>query len=74
MDGVGEYMYGDGTVYSGEFENNQKHGFGVFIYQNGKKNKVVFNKDNLVTNKVENLVINTDNLDSSHKNDKNHDD
>ena len=36
MKGEGEYTYGDGSKYIGNFMNNNKHGKGTFIYEDGR--------------------------------------
>jgi radial spoke head protein 1 len=35
MQGVGTYIYPDGSVYKGDWKNNQHHGVGVYEFPNG---------------------------------------
>jgi hypothetical protein len=40
--GMGIYVFNDGSVYEGRFENSWFHGIGALCY---KKNKLVYNGD-----------------------------
>jgi len=35
INGTGKYVYSDGDIYEGEFENNYRHGFGRYQYIEG---------------------------------------
>ena len=37
MHGSGQYLYSDGSVYDGEWEDNRMHGAGCFTFANGNK-------------------------------------
>lgn len=37
MDGEGEFLFADGRKYKGQYQNNVKHGYGIFEWPNGKK-------------------------------------
>lgn len=34
--GRGKFNYSEGSIYEGEWKNNQMHGFGTLYYSNGK--------------------------------------
>lgn len=35
MEGLGVYLYKNGSVYKGEFRNDDKNGYGELLYYNG---------------------------------------
>ena len=37
MNGFGNLFYEDGRKYVGEFQNDLKHGHGIYSWPNGKK-------------------------------------
>ena len=37
MNGKGETIWPDGKKYKGEYQEDKKHGFGIFEWGNGKK-------------------------------------
>lgn len=36
MHGRGKYVWKDGKMYDGEYENDKKSGFGIFYWADGK--------------------------------------
>ena len=37
MHGQGEIFYEDGRTYKGHFQNELKHGYGIYTWENGKR-------------------------------------
>ena len=37
MDGEGELIYKDGSIFRGTYQEDKKNGQGVYIFANGKK-------------------------------------
>jgi len=36
MQGYGEYVWGDGRKYEGEYQHDKKHGFGKYTWADGR--------------------------------------
>ncbi len=45
MNGIGKYIYSDGTVYTGEFKFGKKSGLGKIVYPNNEIFKGYFLED-----------------------------
>ena len=37
MDGKGTFSWGDGRSYTGDYKNDQKHGYGIYIWPDGRR-------------------------------------
>jgi len=62
MNGIGKYMYNDGSCYNGEWKDNRMHGYGIFNWNDGRSFEGKFNEDKkegfgIMRNKLNSIYI-----------------
>ena len=48
MEGHGSITYPKGDKYEGNFKNEKRHGYGIYIYKDGSKDKGMWNEGEFV--------------------------
>jgi hypothetical protein len=51
MQGYGSITYAKGDKYEGNFKNEKRHGYGIYIYKDGSKDEGIWHKNELVKEK-----------------------
>ena len=59
-DGLGVHFYSDGSVYLGEWKNNNKHGIAIFLDSFGEKFQMNFDLNRRITDKKTTTSLNAD--------------